>query len=718
MISNETIVQLPTLELITFGAPVVRVDANEPPSDVEWRKHIALLCYLALSPNRTRTRAQLIGMLWPETTDRRARHSLNEAVRRLRSGLGSERLKSTGSGENLTLSDEGLTVDALEFDRIADTDRDRALQCLSGDFLEGFSLPDSNEFDIWVTQRRERYRDRGVALLIDDGDAALASSRYDHARAFARRALAIHPFTEPAVDILIRALALGGDASGALAAYAEFCTALEAEIGEPPSKHLGKLAERIRSGRWLRVSSYYADLEAPLVGRRTSYQTAFSFIEGGIGAGPRALAINGDPGSGRTRLVAECAARFALQGGRVASTRPLENDHDAPWSAFRSLVRGGLAEAPGVTATAPAHLATLAAVAPELAPVAPGAPPQDTAQVAHALADLLRAVAEEAPLMIAVDDAHFADGHTLEALQDALVSLSDEPVLLILSSLRDVQDAPRGLLGLRGEIGRSIPGKAIRLDPLTDEDLGELVTALATWCEDDEERRRLAKRVAFETGGNPFLAVTLLRGLEHAVTIREDIKAWPARDATLDQPLPITVPDLARVAIIASFTALAHSTREVVATASLLDLGVDIQLLTKLLGDSVSDVDGELVTLERRHFLTFDGDRYAFAAPLIAHVVRAELMTPGQRRNRRERAIELLAPRKELESRLLCVQLRAENHPGLPTAEEAASVAREAHAAGAARAARRAVAAAERALRRTDGDNGDFVSRLRRDISR
>ncbi len=101
----------------------VRINGQEPPSDVEWRKHIALLSYLAFSPDRTRTRKQIIAMLWPETTDQRARHSLNEAVRRLRGSLGSARIRSTGSGETLTLSGERLTVDALGFDRTADSRR-------------------------------------------------------------------------------------------------------------------------------------------------------------------------------------------------------------------------------------------------------------------------------------------------------------------------------------------------------------------------------------------------------------------------------------------------------------------------------------------------------------------------------------------------------------------------------------------------------------------
>ncbi|MCH8254951.1 MAG: AAA family ATPase [Gemmatimonadetes bacterium] len=717
MSDNLVTSQLPSLELITFGAPVVRINGQEPPSDVEWRKHIALLSYLALSPDRTRTRTQIIGMLWPETTDQRARHSLNEAVRRLRVSLGSERIRSTGSGDTLTLSGDGLTVDALEFDRVADSDRERALEYLRGDFLEGFSLPDSEAFEAWLSERRGHYRARGAALLIAGGDDALAALRYDQASELARRAIQVNPFSEPAVDILMRSLALAGDATGALAVHAEFTAAVETELGETPSKQLRDLAERIRSGRWLRVSAHYADLDPPLIGRRDSYHAAFSVIEGGIGAGPRGLAINGDPGSGRTRLLAECAARFALQGGVVVSARPLESDHDTPWSTLRALVRGGLGEDPGVAATSPEQLANLTALAPELAPLTPPHPPQDTAQVSHALADLLRAVGDERPLMIALDDAHFADGHTLEALHHALLSLSEVPVLLVLSSLRDTQSAPRALLRLRGEIGRSIPGKAIRLDPLTDEDLAELVAALETWCNDDEERQRLARRVAFETGGNPFLAVTLLRGLEHAVTIREDIKAWPPRDATLDYPLPITVPDLARVAIVASLTSMEQATRDVVVAASLLDLGVDVELLTAMLGESVSDVETELATLERNHFLTFDGDRYAFAAPLLAQVVRGELMTAGQRRRLRERAIEVLAPRQDLEARLLCVKLLAETRPSRQTAEAAATVAREAKAAGAIRAARRAVAAAERAIRKSAGEDGDFIADLRREIT-
>ena len=111
---------LPRLELICFGPPTARVDGGAPPPDVLWRKHLALLVYLALSPNRARAREHLLGLLWPERTQDRARHSLNEAVRRLRTGLGSERIIS--ERDTLVLNSTALEVDALEFDDVVERD--------------------------------------------------------------------------------------------------------------------------------------------------------------------------------------------------------------------------------------------------------------------------------------------------------------------------------------------------------------------------------------------------------------------------------------------------------------------------------------------------------------------------------------------------------------------------------------------------------------------
>lgn len=99
----------PRLELQCFGAPTARLDGHAAPAQVLWNKHLALLIYLALSPNRTRTRSHLLGLLWPEKDEAQARHSLNQALSRLRAELGAERF--TSAGDALGLSDRALDVD-------------------------------------------------------------------------------------------------------------------------------------------------------------------------------------------------------------------------------------------------------------------------------------------------------------------------------------------------------------------------------------------------------------------------------------------------------------------------------------------------------------------------------------------------------------------------------------------------------------------------------
>jgi DNA-binding SARP family transcriptional activator len=713
--SSETDPRLPSLHLTAFGACTANVAGEAPPADVLWRKHLALLVYLALSPNHTRSRDHLVGLLWPEKSEARARHSLNEAVRRLRGSLGQDRLQSTG--ETLTLADTGLTIDVLEFERVAETDGTRALDYMTGDFLEGFSVDDAPEFEAWVSSQRERYRERGGMLLLETGKEALNSSEYSEAADVARRAIALKPYSEPAVSLLMNALALAGDRTGSLHEYTEFCSRIERELNEAPSRDLQDLSERIRTQRWHRVSAQYADTEPPLVGRRPIQESSFTILSEAMAGGVRGLAINADPGMGRTRLVAECVARWTLRGGLAVVAHPLESDHDAPWSTLRALARAGLASAPGVAATDPERLAVLACLIPEIISASPPREPRDTAEVGAALGALLSAVAEENPLLIAVDDAHYADPATLQGLYAAFTQLNDLPSALIISSLQHVQDAPLELVRLRGEIGRGIPGGAVRLHPLEDDDLRALVHGLATWCEDDEELDRLTRRVIFETGNSPFLAVTLLRGLRHAITLREDVAQWPKQNTTMESPLPISVPDLARMAIVANVTALDHEARRLLTVASVLDLALDPELLARLTDVPLQQVKEHLGALERHHLVSFDGQRYAFFAPLIAHVVKVEFLTSGELRSIRERAIAELETRSDLEARVLHAELLAAVRPGKDAGDAAAQVVRDANAAAARRTARRALRAVERALGNAPDKDLEILETLRAELT-
>src|SRR2546422_3864682 len=146
----------PSLALHCLGPPGVRVDGREAPPDVLWRKHLALLTYLALSPNGTRSRSHLLGLLWPESPDDKARRSLNEAVRRLRSALGTERLLTRG--DTLQLNASELEVDVRQFEALRAEGQVRALELIRGEFLEGFHVDDAPVFEDWMDTQRAQIR--------------------------------------------------------------------------------------------------------------------------------------------------------------------------------------------------------------------------------------------------------------------------------------------------------------------------------------------------------------------------------------------------------------------------------------------------------------------------------------------------------------------------------------------------------------------------------
>jgi hypothetical protein len=87
--------------------------------------------------------------------------------------------------------------------------------------------------------------------------------------------------------------------------------------------------------------------------------------------------------------------------------------------------------------------------------------------------------------------------------------------------------------------------------------------------------------------------------------------------------------------------------------------GLDIELIGELVGRPVDRVEHLLNRLEQLHFIRHDGQRYAFAAQMMASVIRNECLTPGQRQRLRKQALTALAAREDLESRALRVEILA-----------------------------------------------------------
>ena len=486
--------------------------------------------------------------------------------------------------------------------------------------------------------------------------------------------------------------------AGALAAYHDFAQRLES-IGERPSHDLAALAERIRRQTWRPAAALRVEAEPQLVGRAAAHEKIFATAGESLSQGSRTVLVTGAPGMGRTRLVIECASRLALDGAVVASARPLATDADARWSTLRLLLRGGLAMAPGLSGAAPEALAVLSALSPGIGHGAAKAEPRDTAEVAGALSEALAAAAHEQAIVLTIDDTHFADSATLSALVAAIPRLRESRVALVLSCLDEINDPSPELLLLRREIGQRLPGVTVHLKPLTSDEIGELVNQMATWCPDQTQRDRLARRLASETGGSPFFAVMLLRGLDHSQVLREDMVQWPPAKGTQDSRLPFTLPDLLAAAVRARLVEVDEAARQVLAAAALGGPAFDLDLIAAVTETSPAKLETALAAAERRHLAQFDGQRYVFPADVIRKVIRAECLTPGQRSSLSRRIADLLASRTDPESQVLRVELLARTNAGRETQELALELEGKCRSAGLERLAQRAARAAERAAK-------------------
>jgi hypothetical protein len=379
----------------------------------------------------------------------------------------------------------------------------------------------------------------------------------------------------------------------------------------------------------------------------------------------------------------------------VATARLLESDHDAPWSTLRALMRGGLQLAPGLTGTDHVGLRVLAGIVPELAERVAPLETHDVAQVSDALASCVAAVAAENPLAVLIDDAQWADGSTLAALR-VVWSREQRAALVLVLTLEHGAELSAELRALVGSVGREIPGAVVRLEPLTPDDIAALTETMAPWCGGKEERERLARRVAQESGGNPFLAVTLLHDLGQNASLRQGLAEWPPPGATLDSSLPIAVSDVVRGAVAARVARLDEDSTAVLRAASIAGDVLDPLVLTEVSGLLATRVEAALDRLERERFVVFDGGRYRFTSRLIAAVIERECMQAGGRRRLRERCIAALASRDDIDSQLLRAGLLASERA--PEAFDAAvRVAERGLAVGAQRTASSAIRIAERA---------------------
>jgi DNA-binding SARP family transcriptional activator/predicted ATPase len=248
------------LHLRLFGLP--QVEREGVSLVFATRKTLALLSYLAVG-NQPHHRDTLATLLWPESSQRDARTSLRHALGNLRTVLGDEWLETTNDRVGLVRRQE-MIVDIAQFlghvkscQAHSHTDSEVCAACVvpltmattlyTGDFLAGFSLKDSPEFDEWHLLQREQLRSNLAGALSRLVEYYVRQHAWQQAVSFAQRWVALDPLYEQAQRHLIKAYAWSGQLSSAIRQYNACVEMLKAELGAPPEEETVKLYEEIRS---------------------------------------------------------------------------------------------------------------------------------------------------------------------------------------------------------------------------------------------------------------------------------------------------------------------------------------------------------------------------------------------------------------------------------------------------------------------------------------
>ena len=311
-----------------------------------------------------------------------------------------------------------------------------------------------------------------------------------------------------------------------------------------------------------------------------------------------------------------------------------------------------------------AGAAELAALIPELAPPEPGGHAAQDPEAARfllfeAVGALLTEAARQAPVLLVLDDLHWADPSTLQLLRHLARAQHDAP-LLIVGTYRDT-DVGTGdrLPAVLAELRRHGAAEWIRLDGLDRDETGTLIAAHAG----DAAPSALVRAVHAETEGNPFFVGEMVRHLIETGAARG---SWAAGGI----PREAGVPEGVKEVLGRRLARLPDASRGLLAQAAVLGREFAFDLLVSMSGDDEeAAIDALEGALGAQLVLETAAGGYAFTHALVRETLYEGLSGPRRQRlhARAARAIEAAAaPDPEARTAALAVHLRLAGAAGDP----------------------------------------------------
>lgn len=573
----------------------------------------ALLGWLALNPGMHR-RGQVAARLWPDVLDASARASLRTTLHALRGAVGDAgALALIATREEIGLDPGGVWVDVRAFAELgAAGEYADALALHRGELLAGLD-------DDWVWEARDRHRQAVVDVLERQAEDAERRSDLLDAVRLTREQVELDPLSEERHRALIERLWHAGDRAAAAATYERLRERLRTELRLAPSAQTRALLDRLRNEPEDQGAPEAAPVALPavlsrsrrsrFVGREPELRRLRSAYDAVLTGERRLVALSGEPGIGKTRLVREFSRAAHAAGATVLFGRCLEEPL-APYGPFVDALRPFAAELPG----------QLTASAPQDDAHAEGA----RWRLFEAVDALLTAIARRGPVLLGLDDLHWADRPTLALL--AHVLRSPEPAALLIVGTHRSADLARThpLVGALADLRADELVDRIELRGL---DRGEVGALMGDWL-GESAPDALHQTLHDETEGNPFFVEELLRNFAEAGSFG-------------------TVPDTVKVVIARRIARLGEDAHGVLSAAAVMGREFDLALLEALPelagADALPALEAAIAAQMVREDPALPG-RYDFAHALFRQTLYEELSAARRARLHRSiaEALEML----------------------------------------------------------------------------
>ncbi len=206
------------------------------------RQRIALLAVLAVAGERGMSRDRILGLLWPESPEDRARRSLSNALYELRRALGDNAI--LGSGDDLRLNPADVASDVAEFEAaIQNGEPELAVQLYRGSLLDGFAA--DGELERWIAQERQRLNREACGAVEESARGAEEWRDYRAAARHWHRLTELDPFSSQAAVSLMKALNAAGDRTAALQHARQHAALILTEFDSAPDPAVSELVAEL-----------------------------------------------------------------------------------------------------------------------------------------------------------------------------------------------------------------------------------------------------------------------------------------------------------------------------------------------------------------------------------------------------------------------------------------------------------------------------------------